>query len=264
MIFSTFTSTLPSWWLFLLIVGSIVGCTCLGLLLQRRNKKRFEDEDEGKVVQSALTYLGSMYGVLLALMILNAQTKYTAADMTVTNEAAAIMAAARDSTALPQPLRGEVQGQLRLYTSLVLSDDWPVISAGHQDNQKPMKASIQLNTLWVRYGAQIARAPLGSSLMSSLNTISTQRAQRFALSRRGLPDSLWLLLGVGTFAILYLATSLRIKDFKQHVLMVLCISTPMSIFLWLVADLDNPFGGTLQVSSSAFVHALQVLNALPH
>jgi len=255
---------LPSWWLFLLMVGSIIGCAYLGLLLQRRNKKWIDDGDDGKVTQSALTYLGSMYGVLLALMIFNAQAKYTAADLTVTNEAAAIMAAARDSAALPQPLRGQVQDQLRLYTELVLSDDWPIISAGHQDNQKPLKASSQLNALWIRYGAQIVRAPLGSSLMTNLNTISTQRAQRFALSRRGLPDSLWFLLGVGTFVILYLATNLRIKDLKQHVLMVLCIGTPMAVFLWLVADMDNPFGGTLQVSSSAFLHALQVLNALPH
>src|SRR6266567_4716411 len=128
MLFSIFTSMLPSWWLFLLMVGSIVGCACLGLLLQRRNKKWIDDGDDGKVTQSALTYLGSMYGVLLALMIFNAQAKYTAADLTVTNEAAAIMAAARDSAALPQPLRGQVQDQLRLYTELVLSDDWPIIS----------------------------------------------------------------------------------------------------------------------------------------
>ncbi|HLZ61133.1 MAG TPA: DUF4239 domain-containing protein [Ktedonosporobacter sp.] len=265
MLFSIFSSTLPPWLLFLLMFGGIIGLPCLALPLMRRHQKRLEEQrdeaEEEKIIKPVTQSVGLMYAVLLGLMILSANNKAGAADLGVSNEASAIMAAARDSVALPEPLRSQVQHQLTRYTELVISDDWPIMS-GHIDNQKPLKASGELTRLWTLYGAQISRAPLGDSLMSNLNTISVQRTQRFALSREGIPDALWILLIVGTAIIIYLALLTRIKRIQDHLLMIILTCAPMAIFLWLIADMDNPFGGTFQISSSAFVHALQVLHAV--
>jgi len=262
MLFSIYTSLLPSWLLFVLLVGSIVGFACLVFMLRRRNMKWSDAGEEDKVIQSAVTYIGSVYGVLLALMILSARGKFSTADSVLTTEAAAITAAARDASTLPEPLRGQVLDQLRQYTSLILSDDWAVMST-HYDNPKPLRGSKVLNNLWVTYGTKISKAPLGGALMSNLNVISLQRNQRFALAREGLPDSFWTLLAVGIIVMIYLATSLRIKSHRHHLLILICLVAPLAILLWLVADMDNPFGGTLQVSQSVYIHALQVLDALP-
>jgi len=262
MLFSIYTSLLPSWLLFVFLVGGIVGFACFVLMLRRRNAKWSDSEEEDKLIQSAITYIGSVYGVLLALMILSAQGKFDTVDSVVTTEAAAITAAARDASTLPEPLRGQVLDQLRQYTGLILSDDWAVMST-HYDNPKPLRGSKVLNNLWVTYGTKISKAPLGSALISDLNVISVQRNQRFALARQGLPDSFWGLLGVGIIVMIYLTTSLRIKSPRHHFLILICLVAPLAILLWLVADMDNPFGGTLQISRSVFIHALQVLDALP-
>jgi len=262
MLFSIYTSLLPSSLLFVFLVGSIVGLACFVLMLRRRNRKWSDGGEENNIIQSAVTYVGSVYGVLLAVMIFSGQGKFVTTNSVMTTEAAAITAAARDASTLAEPLRGQVLDQLRQYTNLVLSDDWPVMST-HYDNPKPLRASKVLNNLWVSYGTEISKAPLGGSVMSDLNVISIQRNQRFALARQGLPDAFWGLLGVGIIVMIYLATDLRIKSLRQHLLILMCLVAPLAILLWLVADMDNPFGGTLHVSQTVFIHALQVLDALP-
>src|SRR5205823_3641374 len=114
-------------------------------------------------------------------------------------------------SAFPEPLRSEFRTGLRKYIELVISDDWPVLRVGHQDTNRPMLASRQLNKLWSDLGAKIATAPLGGNTMTNLNTISTERAHRFALSREAVSDPLWLLLGVGTIVNISLAMLTSIK-----------------------------------------------------
>lgn len=279
MYFSIYTSYLPPWLLFLLIFGGVVGLSCLGLLLHRRSRRQFEcrilteqekklleaaEQDRAKVTQVGSASIGLLIAILLGLMVANTLTKFNSADMTVVNEASAVMAAARNSTALPEPLRSDVQRQLILYCQLVLTNDWSIMGVGHQDTQKPLPASSTLSKLWINDGKKIAQAPLGDLLLGNLNEISNQRGQRFAISREGLPDSLWFLFAAGTVALVYLGILERLSSAKEHVHLIVILSTPMGIFLWLLAELDNPFGGSFPVSPSPFQHALQVLHALAH
>jgi hypothetical protein len=277
MYFSIYTSYLPAWFLFLLIFGSVVGLSCLGLLLQRARKvergiltekemKLHEaaEQDRAKVTQVGSASIGLLIAILLGLMVANTLTKFSTADMTVVNEASAIMAAARNSTALPEPLRSDVQRRLILYCQQVLAGDWSIMSVGHQDTQKPLPASGTLSKLWIDDGKSIVQAPIGDKLLDNLSEINNQRAQRFAISREGLPDSLWLLFAAGTVLLVYLGILERLNSTKEHMRMIIILSAPMGIFLWLLAELDNPFGGSFPVSPSPFQHALQVLHALAH
>ena len=138
------------------------------------------------------------------------------------------------------------------------------MSVGHQDTQKPLPASGTLSKLWIDDGKSIVQAPIGDKLLDNLSDINNQRAQRFAISREGLPDSLWFLFAAGTVALVYLGILERLSSAKEHVHLIVILSTPMGIFLWLLAELDNPFGGSFSVSASPFQHALQVLHALAH
>jgi hypothetical protein len=277
MYFSIYTSYLPAWFLFLLIFGSVVGLSCLGLLLQRTRKferevltekemklREVAEQDRAKVTQVGSASIGLLIAILLGLMVANTLTKFSTADMTVVNEASAIMAAARNSTALPEPLRSDVQRRLILYCQQVLSGDWSIMSVGHQDTQKPLPASGTLSKLWIDDGKSIVQAPIGDKLLDNLSEINNQRAQRFAISREGLPDSLWLLFAAGTVLLVYLGILERLSSTKEHMRMIIILSAPMGIFLWLLAELDNPFGGSFPVSPSPFQHALQVLHALAH
>jgi hypothetical protein len=277
MYFSIYTSYLPAWFLFLLIFGSVVGLSCLGLLLQRARKvergvltekemklREMAEQDRAKVTQVGSASIGLLIAILLGLMVANTLTKFSTADMTVVNEASAIMAAARNSTALPEPLRSDVQRRLTLYCQQVLTGDWSIMSVGHQDTQKPLPASGTLSKLWIDDGKSIVQAPIGDKLLDNLSEINNQRAQRFAISREGLPDSLWLLFAAGTVLLVYLGILERLSSTKEHMRMIIILSAPMGIFLWLLAELDNPFGGSFPVSPSPFQHALQVLHALAH
>ncbi len=98
--------------------------------------------------------------------------------------------------------------------------------------------------------------------MTDLGVVSTQRSLRNAISREGVPDSLWLLLLTGTFILVYLTIIREVKSFKWHLRTILFVSIPLAIFLFLIADLDNPFGGLVQVSQSSYVHALHLLDSL--
>lgn len=263
MVFSNFTTTLPSWLLFLMMVGGITALSCLGVTAMRwYRKSRLDSHYDEQAINTASASISVMYAVLLGLMIVQACNKFDAADKVVTDESAAIVAATRNASAFPEPLRTQVETQLRLYIEDVLKDDWPSMQANHPDNIKVLPAGRELTKIWTRYGTQIAQAPLSDSFMTSLNDIGIQRAQRLALVREGVPDSLWLLLAVGSFTTICLAMFANVKKFKHHFFMIIMVSLPMAIFLWLIADLDNPFAGTLHVSQDAFLYALQVIDSI--
>ena len=60
-----------------------------------------------------------------------------------------------------------------------------------------------------------------------------------------------------------LVTVARNKDIRLHIFMVLLLTCSITTCLWLIVILNDPFAGTLQVSSDPLKYALYVIDTLP-
>ena len=109
----------------------IIGSLCLfglgGLLLVRRFvlprlKIHVEDSQfSGSLVQCVMVF----YGLAVALIAVGVSQTYSDTSKLVSGEATALAVLYRDVSCYPEPLRSQLQGELRGYVEQVIYQAWP-------------------------------------------------------------------------------------------------------------------------------------------
>jgi hypothetical protein len=93
---------IPSWLLFILMVGGPIGLAWVGTLLVRRHKKAPADDKLNEVVGFIFAPVSVVYAVLLAFVVIVVWEQYLAAESNVSQEAAALITVARDTSSFPE------------------------------------------------------------------------------------------------------------------------------------------------------------------
>jgi hypothetical protein len=120
----------------LVIASAIMGSLCVfgvgGLLLVHRYvlprlQVQVEDSEfTGSMLQAILVF----YGLAVALIAVSVWQSYSDTAKVVTGEASALNALYRDVTSYPEPIRGQLQQELRDYTGQIIRDAWPLQRRG--------------------------------------------------------------------------------------------------------------------------------------
>jgi hypothetical protein len=81
-----------------------------------------DSEFTGAMLQSVMVF----YGLAVALIAVNVFETYSDASKIVTGEAIALNAIYRDVSSYPDPIRTDLQKELREYTDQVINEAWPL------------------------------------------------------------------------------------------------------------------------------------------
>ena len=260
-------TNLPIWQLFLLVVvcPMIIAAVCL--LFVRNWMKRPEDEEHNILVTGMFAAVSLIYTVMLAFLIISVWGNYLAASQAVASESAALVTVARDAEVLPEPQRGEVLDSLHNYTEYVVNHEWDMMRQGVNEQQiSSQQALYATNNLWIVYRkipTSAMTTAVSSEMLSSLNQLSDQRVMRLTASQDSLPEIFWFVLIVDAVMTIGFSFILRVKDVRLHLGMVLLLTCTLMLCLWLIIIVNDPFTGSVQVSSDPFKYALDVINALP-
>src|SRR6476469_6748599 len=121
----------------LMVVGpAIIAALCLfavvGLFLVRRRLlprlrvNQGDSEFTGAMLQSVMVF----YGLAVALIAVSVFQTYSDASKVVTGEATALTMIYRDVSSYPEPIRSDLQKELRDYTDQVINQAWPLQRRG--------------------------------------------------------------------------------------------------------------------------------------
>lgn len=99
--------------------------------------------------------------------------------------------------------------------------------------------------------------------MKSLDDLSRLRLLRLMSNSDSIPDYLWLVLFFGAIEVIYLSMLLHVDNLQLHLLLVALLTGSIAVCIWLIAIINNPFGGDIQVSSLSLEYALHVIDSLP-
>src|SRR4051795_806359 len=114
------------------IIGSLAVAAVIFLLLVRRfvlPRLRVtvgDSEFSGAMVQSIMVF----YGLALALIAVNVWQSYNDVGKTVSLEATSFAALYRDVTGYPEPIRRELQAEIRGYVDQIIHGAWPIMRKG--------------------------------------------------------------------------------------------------------------------------------------
>lgn len=246
----------------MVLVATIVGATAVGVFVGRRVRERAHGLSEPfGALQAAL--LG-LVALLLAFGLSLALSRYEDRRASIVTEANAIGTTWLRAQALPEPIRSR---SLRLLVQYIES---AINVADYKPGSEAELAAVGREDelqrrLWALAGEAMAAAPQASAprlYVETLNEMIDMQTVRVAILNNRVPSAVLLLelfgaaLAVGLLAA-YLVLSGR------GIITVSFASILVVLVLFVIADLDRPTRGEIQVPDTVLVDQLESMQKPP-
>jgi hypothetical protein len=243
----------------LLIVGpAIIAGLCVfvvvGLLVVRRwvlPRLRVHSEDSefsGAMLQSVMVF----YGLAVALIAISVWQTYSDTSKIVSEEATALAALYRDVSSYPEPLRPQLQNELRGYTDYVIKEAWPL----QQHGKVPAGGVEHMNrfqTLLVSFEpTNESQKLLHAETLHAYNEMIKARRLRLDAVNTGLPTVMWAVIVIGAFIGLSACFFFRVEDPRLQGIQALLLAVFIGLVIFMIVALDRPFRGDLGIRSDPY------------
>jgi hypothetical protein len=233
----------------LLIAGAAELGTRIGL---RSRKAETAGADIGTLTGAALGLLA----LLLAFSFSIALSRYDTRRTLVLEEANAIGSTANFALMLPEPAQAPILGLLREYTAARIALGVPFSpSKMAQDVARSLDLQARL---WQQAIAVTAAAPQSLPayrFVASLNEMNNIHERRLTALRYHVPvEVMFVLLGVAMVAMGFTGYHAGVTGARRR-LANLIMSVTVAVLILLVADLDRPHRGLIQVPVEPLIDA---------
>ena len=236
------------------IIATLCVFAVLGLLLVRRRllpRLRIQEGDSeftGAMMQSVMVF----YGLAVALIAVTVFETYSETSKIVTGEATALNALYRDVTSYPDPIRVELQKDLREYTEQVIQQAWPA-----QQRGEVPKGGIEHMS---RFQAALTKFEpttegqkiLHGETLRAYNQLIQARRMRLDAVHTGLPAVMWAVVLGGAFIGLSAAFFFKVEDARLHLIEVLLLAVFIGLVIFMILSLDRPFRGDLGIRADPY------------
>jgi len=231
----------------------IVGSLCLfaigGLLLVRRHvlpRLRIHHEDahfSGTMVHSVMVF----YGLALALIAVNVFETYADVSKIISQEATALAVLYRDVSAYPEPIRSQLQKELRDYVDYVIQEAWPLQQRGQVPSAGIERINHFQSILVIFEPATEGQKLLHAEALRAYNNMVQARRLRLDAVSTGLPGVMWGVMLAGAIISLSASFFFQVDDVRLHVILVTLLAMFMGLVIFMTLTLDRPFRGDLGV-----------------
>jgi hypothetical protein len=243
----------PAFVLALVVVGLVVGLVLLGVWAVRRWIPATRDGFDAEVSSQMLGVVASLFGLLLAFVIVIEFEAFNSATDNVQTEADDLAAIVRDSYAFDAAGGARIRTAIGTYVRVVVHQEWPRMRHGDE-------SPAAWQALDGVFGAMQAYTPVSRSQTSfyddsvrHLNSVLEARRDRLTTSDgNDLPALVAALVLVGAFVILGYATLVGSRSGAFHAIGAGSIAVVIAFSLVVLVSLQFPFSGSLAISPQPF------------
>lgn len=231
-----------------------VTLTVVAIFLLRPYSRRWihNRRNSNDILGSAQQSFAAFYGILLALIAVEAYQDFSAAKQIVSNKAQTFATLYENLEAFPQPLRVTLQQELHDYAAETVETHWPK----DRFSPPPKGPSPRLARLFAGVlsfspqtkGEELAQA----SAYTQVNRLVEQRRLLLASAGEGIPSGVWFVVRLGAFLYLLLVCMLDM-EIHVHLLIGVVTSLFLGAVVFLIAALDNPFRGGIEVDPEPII-----------
>jgi len=237
-----------------LLIGALCLFTILGLVFVRRYvlpRLRIDHHDShfsGAIVHSVMVF----YGLAVALIAVNVFETYSDVSKIVSGEATQLATLYRDVSGYPEPIRGQLQKELREYTDQIINGAWPLQRRG----QIPTAGVEYMN----RFQAILigfeptteGQKALHAETLRAYNTTIQARRMRLDTVGTGLPAVMWIVILLGAAICMTACFFFRVDDAWVHGVLLTLLAMFVGLVIFMVLALDRPFRGDLGIGSEPY------------
>ena len=241
------------------IIASIL-CSLAFLYLLHRVWPSSKRRQHNDVVGPSVEVLGTTYAVILAFMLSGTWSNFRLAENNTEQEANSLVNLYRLARALPEGDCARIHQLIREYTMNMVNEEWPAMGQGaispksHEIVEQIWKTLAQIQPQTTAQQLSLDHS------LSEMSTFTQFRRSRQLQSRSQLPAMLWAVLIVGAIVTLASACLFGVEDFRIHMVQIFLLSFMISLVLISISNIDQPFRGTVHVSSDSFRFALDTFH----
>jgi len=199
---------------------------------------------------------GVFFGILLGLIAVSVYNDYTTAHSSALDETSRLGALYRGTTSLPSPLDTRLHEELQTYARTVIEEDWPAQRRGEVDVPST-RVVDEIEVRLAEFDPQDLREQAQlSQLLSTFDSFVESRRARIDAVTLQLPDLFWLVLWVGAFINALLIGCIDVKSLRLHLLMAGLLALFIGLVMFVTADMDHPYIGSISVDPGDFSRLL--------
>jgi hypothetical protein len=239
------------WFLGLACILSILASVA-GLWLVRRNVSHEILMGHHDVAGSMLSIIGTLYAVVLGLVVVGSLSKFDQARSVVESEANSLRDIFSLSSGLPAQLGTKMRRNCLDYATIVSGEEWSLLAEGRH-SKRAGEIYESLNNEVVRFRpVGDGESNLQQSLLSQVNELGDKRTVRLALASPSFHPVIWSVLISGGAVLVAFTYFFGVKNFKLQVLMTVLVSTVLALNMVIVAMFAYPFSGDVRVWPATF------------
>jgi hypothetical protein len=242
-------------------VVASVAVAVSGLALVRRFVPLAVLRENNDVVGNYLQTLSTIFAVLLAAVVYMVWGQFNETRSVVAKEANEVMDLARILRDFPDDLRAPLERALLGYVDRALADEWQALA---RCDDEPLRRGWELlDEMWANLRGfeppTEGMTVVFTDARARLNDLGDLRTHRITSSRQRVPAALWILLSIGTVAMVASTYLMGVESFLLHAFMAGSIAGALSHVLYLVWDLDNCFKGYFRVHTTPFLRVREAM-----
>ena len=242
---------LPNWQLGVI---AAVGLMALALgghaVFQHFCRTIFPESDRNQAI-ALMTVIATMNSLLLAFSAVSVWDAFGTADRAVSGEATTIGELSRDLRAFGSPQSRQADARLAAYARAVVDQEWPAMQQGGESAATWTDFELMFDAVATLDPVAPREMALMPEIWARANEAVKYRRARLEASKGRVPDTLWIVVSIGTLLTFIPAFVLPRRTFNRVGIAMLALS--MGLVLFFIAALDRPFVGKESVSPEPFV-----------
>jgi hypothetical protein len=231
----------------------LVGITWAGIIFLKPFFRWWVRRQPGSndLVSYASAGFSLFYGLLLGLLSVVSFQNVSALEAAVQREASSIASLYRNVSSFPEPLRSDLQYQVRDYTLHIINKDWPAHRRGEVYNGGALRLDAITQVIVNFSPPDTTQQLVQAQSLKAVDELGTYRRERLTGVGAGIPNVMWYVVGVGAAITILLIWLLDVR-LMLHLLLGGIISFFLGVMIFLIAAMDRPLQGSVSVGPEAY------------
>jgi hypothetical protein len=245
----------------------IAGCTLvavLGLVAVRRRIDAKTLAACHEVGGYLLSVVGTLYAVLLGLIVVDAMGLFQEAHTTTEQEANALADIVLLSERMPAPQRARIARLATAYADLVAGPEWAAMDHGRYLPEARRAARALIDAVFAFEPTTQAQSTLHDAQVEAALQLWNNRRLRTQLAARSVPGLKWTVLITGGLITIVFTYFFAVEHLRVQLLMTALVTASIALNLFLVGMFGHPFSGDLRVDPSCYKVVQELAVPLPN
>ncbi len=199
-----------------------------------------------------LSIVGTLYAVVLGLIVVGALTRFQQARLDVENEANTLHDMFHLAQGLPKDLQVKIRSDCRSYATFVVNEEWKAMELGGQSENAHEVMTDFWNRITKFKPSDDGETNVQSALLSQLDELGDFRHTRLLDAKPEFDPYIWGAIISGGFILIVFTYFFGVEKFAVQALMTGLVTIVLAINLVIIALFGYPYSGDVKVSSDAF------------